>query len=120
LPLAGVVILLLGWLLWPSGATATVVHSGPAAVTVDKPRMGTTSVEIDLTESVDVATVTVAPTMPLLGVTVPPVGAVARSAGHFEATGVTLPATGPCELRLVLTDRHGGTSSIVAAFTVSG
>jgi hypothetical protein len=131
LPLAGAAVvvtaLALGWALWPSGATATVLHGETprytVALTIDRPRIGTTAIEVDVVTyfgAAAPATVSVEPTMPLLGLAVPPVGASARSVGHFWASDVTLLATGPCELRIILTDRQGKTSQLVLPFTVSG
>ena len=131
LPLAGttaiVVTLVLGWAFWPTGATTTVLRGGTphhaVTITIDQPQIGTAGIAVDVTAKSGapaVATVTVEPTMPLLGLAVPPVGATARSPGHFQVSGVTLPAIGPCELRIVLTDRQGNASELVLPFTVSG
>ena len=132
LPLAvaaavAVTALALGWALWPSGATAAVLRGGTphhtVTVSVERPRRGTTAIEVDVVArsgAATPATVSVEPTMPLLGLAAPPVGATARSPGRFQASGVVLLATGPCELRIVLTDRQGKSSELVLPFTVSG
>lgn len=131
LPLAGttavVATLALGWELWPAKATAAVLHGAtpryPVTITIDPPRIGTAAIAVDIAArpgATPPTTVSVEPTMPLLGLAVPPVGATARSPGHFQASDVVLLATGPCELRIVLTDRQGNASELVVPFTVSG
>lgn len=110
---------LAGWLLWPSppGAaelSATTAHYAVRA-TIDPPRMGTASVDIDLVGAPATASVTVEAVMPLMGFATPALPAMPTGGGHYSVRGVPLMMTGPWELQV-----HIGTDGVNLPFTVSG
>jgi hypothetical protein len=99
---------LLGWLMWPSAAGGTTLHTGTAdtlvTVVVDSPRVGDTGLTISLTgrdgRPVTGAFVQVEAVMPLMGWATPEVAATAAGNGRYTVAGVPLMTTGPWALRV--------------------
>jgi hypothetical protein len=124
---AAVVAVVLGWLLWPTAPGPAVLHTGTAryavTVTVGTPRMGDTSVEIDLTSRTGGTAlpdaVAIDAVMPLMGHAVPPLSAVPVGAGRYHADGLHLMMTGPWELRLSI-PAAGGVEVLTLPLPVSG
>jgi len=110
-----VVATVAGWLLWPAPPGPAVLHAGTpryvVTVTVDNPRIGAATVEIDLAARADAtalpAAVDIEAVMPLMGHATPPVSAVPVGAGRYRAEGVPLMMTGPWQLRISLTAPDG-------------
>jgi hypothetical protein len=123
---AGVAVVL-GWVLWPSPPGPAVLHTGTASyavtVTVDTPRIGDTSVEIDLAARTGGTAlqdaVAIDAVMPLMGHAVPPVSAVPVGGGRYQADGMHLMMTGLWELRLSI-PAAGGVESLTLPLPVSG
>jgi hypothetical protein len=121
-----VVAVILAWLVWPSPGGAAVLHTGNShyvvTATVDNPRVGATTVEIDVTSRTGgpdhPGVVTVQAVMPLMGHAAPPVAAVPIG-GRYRADGVPLMMTGPMELLLSI-DFAGGVDHLMLPLTVSG
>ena len=116
-------LVLLGWLFWPSGSGATTLHAGTehetVTVVIDRPRVGESAITITLATHdgtpLTGAFVQVEATMPLMGHATPEVAATA--AGHGRYTGVVhLMTTGPWELHL----RLGTGDALVLPFQVTG
>ena len=123
---AAVVTVALGWLLWPTPPGPAVLHTGTAryavTVTVDTPRIGDTSVEIDLASRTGgtepPAEVAIDAVMPLMGHAVPPLSALPMG-GRYHAHGLPLMMTGPWELRLSI-PAADGVESLTLPLQVSG
>jgi hypothetical protein len=124
---AAVVTVLLGWLLWPTPPGPVVLHTGTTSyavtVTVDTPRMGDASVEIDLAPRTAGTAlppaVAIDAVMPLMGHAVPRVSAVPVGGGRYHVDGMHLMMTGPWELRLSI-PAAGGVESLTLPLPVSG
>ena len=112
---AAVVAVVLGWLLWPTPPGPAVLHTGTAryavTVTVDTPRIGDTSVEVDLAARVDGTelppAVAIDAVMPLMGHAVPPLSAVPVGGGRYHADGLQLMMTGPWQLQISIPAADG-------------
>jgi hypothetical protein len=124
---AVVVVVILGWLLWPKPPGPVVLHAGTShyvvTATVNSPRIGATDIEIDLTTRaggpVDRAMVEIEAIMPLMGHATPPVPADALGNGHYRVAQVPLMMTGPWELRLSI-DAPNGVNNLILPLSVSG
>jgi hypothetical protein len=124
--IAIVAAVILGWLVWPKPPGPVVLHAGTpqyvVTATVDSARVGTTDIDIDLTDRtggpVDRATVQIEAIMPLMGHAGPPISADAMGNGHYRATQVPLMMTGPLELRLSI-DAPNGVDHLTLPLPVS-
>ena len=123
-----VVLVLAGWLLWPSQPGATVLYAGTArytaTITVADPRIGSTDITVALatrggTPAGD-ATVVVQATMPLMGLATPPLHATATGARRYDTSDVPLMMTGPWQLRLTITGPTGTTDNLLVPLDVTG
>lgn len=120
-----VVLVVVGWLLWPSPPTATALQSGTSryavSATVDPPRIGNAAVIIDLTthDGAAAATVSVEAVMPLMGFATPALPATATGGGHYAVANVPLMMTGPWELHVRIAGQ-GNTDDLTLPFTVTG
>lgn len=117
-----VVLVVVGWLVWPNPPSATVLHTrtphGDVTVTVDHPKVGSTSVTIDLAE--EPAGVTVQPTMPHMGYSAPDVTAEHDGAGRYQAHDVSFMMTGVWEIRVKVAQSSGESDIMVVPVNVSG
>jgi len=110
----GVVVLgLAGWLVWPSPPGPLVLHAPGVTVTIARPRLGTTDLEIATTPG---AFILAQAGMPLMGYATPQVAATAAGGGRYTVAAVHLMTTGPWELWLSMTP--GG--DLVLPFDVTG
>jgi YtkA-like len=118
---------ILGWLVWPKPPGAIVLHAGTShyviTATLDSTRIGTTGINIDLTNRtgvpVDRATVEIEAIMPLMGHATPPLRAHWVGSGHYRATQVPVMMTGPWELQLSI-DATNGVDYLTLPFSASG
>ena len=122
LAVLGVAVLgVLGWLLWPSGPGPLVVRASggmsPVTVTIVRPRLGVTDLDISTAPG---AFVLAQANMPLMGFATPQVAATATGAGHYTVAAVHLMTTGPWELRLAITARDGTREDLMVPFNVTG
>lgn len=110
-----------GWLVWPSAPGPLVVRaaSGTAAVTVtvERPRLGTTDLEIRTAPG---AFILAQASMPLMGYATPQVAATALGGGRYTVAAVHLMTTGPWELRLAVTPPGGEREDLMVPFDVTG
>ena len=124
---AALLAVVLGWLLWPTPPGPAVLHTGTAryavTVTVDTPRVGDTSVEVDLAARTDGTelppAVAIDAVMPLMGHAVPPLSAVPVGGGRYHADGLQLMMTGPWQLQLSI-PAADGVESLTLPLHVSG
>lgn len=102
---------LLVWLLWPSGGSGPTVLDSAAGsytvqLTVDNPRMGGNTVDLNVTDEhgrpAVGKTVTVNAVMPQMGHAIPPVPTTSDSPGHYRAATVMLSMTGQWEIAVVI------------------
>ena len=115
--LVAAVLVLLGWLAWPSGQTGTTLHAGNLTVTIADPHPGMADVALALTgPGATGAFIEVQAVMPLMGIATPEVAATAAGAGHYTVTGVPLVTVGPWELRV----RVAGREALTLPFQVTG
>jgi hypothetical protein len=115
--LVAAVLVLLGWLAWPSRPTGTTLRAGNVTVTIPDPHPGLTDVALALTgPGATGAFIQVQAVMPLMGFATPEVAATAAGAGHYTVAGVALVTTGPWELRVRITGRD----ALTWPFQVSG
>jgi hypothetical protein len=122
-----VAAVILGWLVWPKPPGPVVLRAGTSqyviTATVDSARIGTTDIDIDLTNRtggpIDRATVEIEAIMPLMGHASPPVSADSVGNGHYRAAQVPLMMTGPWELHLSI-DAANGVDRLVLPFSVTG
>lgn len=113
------VIGLVGWLVWPSSPGPLVLHASepPVTVTIARPRLGTTDLEIS---TVAGAFILAQASMPLMGYATPQVAATAAGGGRYTLSAVHLMTTGPWELRLSITPRDGPRADVMLPFDVTG
>jgi hypothetical protein len=124
---AAIVAVALGWLLWPTPPGHAVLHTGTAryvvTITVDNPRIGDTSIDVDLAARGGVtelpAAVAIDAVMPLMGHAVPPLSALPVAGGRYHADGLQLMMTGPWQLRLSI-PAADGVESLTLPLQVSG
>jgi hypothetical protein len=115
--LVAAVLVLLGWLAWPSRQAGTTVRAGHVTVTITDPHPGLTDVAIGLTgPGATGAFIQVQAVMPLMGFATPEVAATAAGAGHYTVAGVALMTTGPWELHVRITGR----AALTWPFQVTG
>jgi hypothetical protein len=116
-----VVIGVAGWLVWPSAPGPLVLRAStgasPVTVTVERPRLGVTDVDISASPG---AFILVQASMPLMGYATPQVAATAAGAGRYTVAAVHLMTTGPWELRLAVTPRGGTREDLMMPFDVPG
>lgn len=125
--IAVAVVVAIGVLIWPSPPGPVVVHAGTSryvvTATIERPRIGSTDVDIDLTDHagrpVGRAAVGIEAIMPLMGYADPVVAATSVDSTHFHVAGVPLMMTGPWELRLSI-DAPDGVDNLTLPLTVSG
>jgi hypothetical protein len=118
---------ILAGLVRPGTPGRTVLHTGSAhyAVTaaVDSTKVGSTGVEIDVTDRTGAAAsptaVNIQAVMPMMGHAAPPVTATPAGAGRYRAAGVPLMMAGPVELLLSI-DYPGGVDHLTLPLTVGG
>ena len=114
-------------LLSAHGGTRSNVLTGRTAsyrvtVSVDNPRVGTTSLTVTATDSQDaparLSVVTIVPIMPSMGHAT---GVITATDGHgsYQATGVALSMAGQWELNIGL-QAASGTEQVVLALPVTG
>lgn len=122
---AVVIVVLLGWLLWPTPPAAAVLSAGTPSyaitATVRSPRIGSTDVLVEVQprggSTADM--VTVEAVMPLMGFATPAIPAMTDN-GQLTASGVSLMMTGPWELYVSVTGHSGQIDTVMLPFTVSG
>lgn len=122
------VLILVGWLRWPSSPGATVLYTGTArytaTITVADPRIGSTDITVALATRTGTpagnATIVVQATMPLTGLATPPLPATATGSGRYDTPDVPLMMTGPWQLRLTITDPTGTSDNLLVPLTVTG
>lgn len=125
--IAVAVVVAIGVLIWPSPPGPLVVHAGTShyvlTATIDSPRIGSTDIDIDLTDRagrpVRRAAIGIEAIMPLMGYAAPVVAATSVDSTHFHAAGVPLMMTGPWELRLSVA-APDGVDSLVLPLSVTG
>ncbi|MFQ6329874.1 FixH family protein [Nocardia sp. CWNU-33] len=121
------VIAVIGWLVWPRSPAPVVLNTGTpqhlVTVTVDRLRLGTTDIDITITDRagvpIDHGAVLLQANQPLMGHAGQPVTAAPMSPGHFHAAGVALMMTGPWDLRLSI-DTHDGGEQLTLPVWVGG
>ncbi|WP_406230223.1 hypothetical protein [Nocardia sp. NBC_01009] len=121
------VIVWLVWLVWPRSPAPVVLNTGTpqhlVTVTVDRLRLGTTDMDITITDRagvpIDHGAVLLQANQPLMGHAGQPVTAAPMSPGHFHAAGVALMMTGPWDLRLSI-DTHDGGEQLTLPVWVGG
>jgi hypothetical protein len=110
-----------GWLVWPSAPGPLVLRAAtgasPVTVTVERPRLGITDVDISASPG---AFILVQASMPLMGYATPQVAATAAGGGRYTVAAVHLMTTGPWELRLAVTPRGGTREDLMVPFDVTG
>jgi hypothetical protein len=132
---AVLVVAVAGWSFWPAAPGSTAAHTGTphyvVAATLDRPRVGTTDVELALTArdrgtaALTIQDVQMQAIMPLTGYATEPVtaapaaDAVPGAAGRYRAVGLPLMMTGPWQLLATITF-PGGTDHLTVPFWVSG
>ncbi|GAA5109033.1 FixH family protein [Nocardia iowensis] len=129
LAIAGAVLVLvaIGWLVWPRSPAPVVLNAGTpqhlVTVTIDSLRIGDTAVDVTVTDRagtpIDHAAVQVQAIQPLMGHAGPPVPASSAGSGRFRAAAVSLMMTGPWELRLSI-DAHHGVDQLTLPLWVGG
>jgi hypothetical protein len=116
-----VVIGVVGWLVWPTAPGPLVLRASTSAstvtVTVDRPRLGTTDLDISTSAG---AFILAQASMPLMGYATPQVAATAAGGGRYTVAAVHLMTTGPWELRLSITPRGGTREDLLLPFDVTG
>jgi hypothetical protein len=122
---------ILGWFVWPHPSSPAVLHTGTAhyviAVTTERPRVGTSGVEIALTARDSgtaqpaIEAVQIQAVMPLMGYATQPVtaGPTTQDGSRFRAAGLPLMAPGPWELLVAITF-PGGADYVTLPLWVSG
>ncbi|KAA2261539.1 FixH family protein [Solihabitans fulvus] len=124
---AAAVAALVAWLAWPSGPAGPEVLSAASAdyrveVSVAVPRVGTTRVEVTVTDRAGrpaaPATVTVAPVMPAMGHAFTPVALTPAEPGRHRAD-VSLLMAGQWELTVAVAG-PAGRQQVVLPLTVRG
>jgi hypothetical protein len=114
---AAVVLGVIGWLVWPTPPGPLVLRAPSVTVTVVRPRLGTTDLDISTTPG---AFILAQGVMPLMGYATPQVAATAAGGGRYTVTAVHLMTTGPWELRLTITPRGGTREDLTLPFDVTG
>ena len=123
-----VTVILAVVLLSARGGTRSNVLTGRTAsyrvtVSVDNPRVGTTSLTVTATDSQDaparLSAVTIVPIMPSMGHATGVITATATGPGRYQATGVALSMAGHWELNIGL-QAASGTEQVVLALPVTG
>ncbi|WP_330254504.1 FixH family protein [Nocardia sp. NBC_00565] len=128
--LGGAVVLVLvaiGWLVWPSRSGPLVLKAGTAqhlvTVSIDSLRIGATDIDVSVTDRTgatkDHAAVQIQANQPLMGYAGQPVAALATGPGRFHATAVSLMMTGPWELRVSI-DEHDSVDLLIVPLWVGG
>jgi hypothetical protein len=127
------VVLLAGLVFWLSSQLSGTASGGPTVlhgqsvdyslqVSVANPRMGSTPVDITVTDRAGhpatPSAVSIEPVMPAMGHATSPVAATSTAGGHFHAD-VPLPMTGQWELTIALSG-PAGAEHIVLPLTVTG
>ncbi|MEU7768125.1 hypothetical protein AB0B25_23815 [Nocardia sp. NPDC049190] len=101
-------VLVIVYPMWPSTAESLVFYTGSPShvvtLTVDRPRVGDTDIEIAITDRagspVEHAVVQIQPIAPLMGNAGPSATAAYTGSGRYCAAAVPLMMTGPWELWL--------------------
>jgi hypothetical protein len=115
--LVAVVVVVLGWLAWPSRQTGVTLHADNLTVTIADLRPGLTDVVLALTgPDATGAFIQVQAVMPMMGYATPEVAATATGAGHYTVTDIPLMTVGPWELRVRVTGRD----ALTLPFQVTG
>jgi hypothetical protein len=123
-----VVVILAVVLLSARGGTRSNVLTGRTAgyrvtVTVDNPRVGTTSLTVTATDSqgapARLSAVTIEPIMPSMGHATGVITTTTAGPGRYQATGVALSMAGQWELNIGLHAARG-TEQVVLALPVTG
>ena len=111
----------IGWLVWPSAPGPLVLRAATRAsavtVTVERPRLGTTDLDIRTGPG---AFILAQASMPLMGFATPQVAATALGGGRYTVAAVHLMTTGPWELRLAITPPGGEREDLMVPFDVTG
>jgi hypothetical protein len=122
------VVILAVVLLSARGGTRSSVLTGRTAgyrvtVSVDNPRVGTTSLTVTATDTQDaparLSAVTIEPIMPSMGHATGVFTTTAAGPGRYQATGVPLSMAGQWELNIGL-HAASGTEQVVLALPVTG
>ncbi|MCM6775994.1 hypothetical protein NDR87_20135 [Nocardia sp. CDC159] len=110
----GLIVAVVGWLLWPSPPGPLTVRSGTerhlVTVTVANPRVGDSEVDIEVTDRdgrAAEAMVHLEAIEPRMGYAAPVVMAKPVRPGLFRAVAVAFMSTGPWELRLSVRTAEG-------------
>ncbi len=98
------------WWLWPQPPGPVALHAGTperiATVTVARPRLGSSDVDIALADrdgkAVEGAAIRVDAVEPQTGFAAAPVNTTASGSGRYRAAGVPFTMTGQWELRLTV------------------
>lgn len=107
-------VLVLAWVAWPARPKAVTLYSGTEhyaiTVTIDDPRVGTTALEVSITDREDPnlpesETVTVELVMPLMGHAMPPLREVVSGRTTFDQ--VMLSMAGPWDIVVTVTPPSG-------------
>jgi hypothetical protein len=115
--LAAVALGVIGWLVWPAPPGPLVLHASSVTVTIVRPRLGTTDLDISTSAG---AFILAQASMPLMGYATPQVAATAAGGGRYTVAAVHLMTTGPWELRLSITPRGGTREDLMLPFDVTG
>jgi hypothetical protein len=121
---AVLVVAALLWWLWPSPPGPVALHAGTpdriVTVTVERPRLGSSDIEIALADrdgkAVADAVIRVDVVEPRMGVADPSVTAAATAPGRYRAAAVPFMSTGQWELRLTV----DGTAPLVLPVWIGG
>ena len=120
-------LVLAGWLVWPTPPGRLVMHSGTAdhivTVTLGSSRMGDTGVDIQLSDragrAVNGADISVQAVEPRMGYSDVPVTATGNGDGRYHAADVPFMMTGPWDLRLSIVT-GGSTDRVSVPLWIGG